>query len=110
MTAMVNRIRTTVQDLIQSLEGEGVQARPHPWLSDCLILEKTGNLERLTAFREGLFYIQDPASRLAVEALSAEPGMRVLDCCAAARALPPLSAWRAGERWSPATSIPTRKS
>ena len=83
MTAMVNRIRTTVQDLIQSLEGEGVQARPHPWLSDCLILEKTGNLERLTAFREGLFYIQDPASRLAVEALSAEQGMRVLDCCAA---------------------------
>ena len=83
MTAMVNRTRTTVQGLIQSLEGEGVQTRPHPWLSNGLILEKTGKLERLTAFQEGLFYIQDPASRLAVEALSAGPGMRVLDCCAA---------------------------
>ena len=83
ITAMVNRTQTTVQGLIQSLEGEGVQARPHPWLADCLILEKTGKLERLTAFQKGLFYIQDPASRLAVGALSAGPGMRVLDCCAA---------------------------
>ena len=83
MTAMVNRIRTTVQDLIQSLEGEGVQARPHPWLSDCLILEKTGNLERLTAFREGLFYIQDPASQLPPWALAIHPGENVIDLCAA---------------------------
>ena len=83
MTAMVNRTRTTVQDLIQSLEGEGVQARPHPWLADCLILSKTGNLERLAAFQKGLFYIQDPASKLAALALDPRPDMRVLDCCAA---------------------------
>ena len=58
-------------------------AQPHPWLADCLILSKTGNLERLTAFQKGLFYIQDPASKLAALALDSRPGMRVLDCCAA---------------------------
>ena len=83
ITAMVNTTKTTAQALASTLEGEGVAVRPHPWLTDCLILSKTGNLERLTAFQEGLFYIQDPASRLAVLALDPKPGMRVLDCCAA---------------------------
>lgn len=83
IAAMVNTRKTTAEELSASLEGEGVQVQPHPWMADCLILSKTGNLEGLTAFREGLFYIQDPASRLAVEALDPRPGMRVLDCCAA---------------------------
>lgn len=83
VTAMVNITKTTAEALAAALEGEGVSARPHPWLDNCLILEKTGDLERLAAFCDGLFYIQDPASRLAVEALDLRPGMRVLDCCAA---------------------------
>jgi len=80
---MVNTTKTTAEALTAALEEEGVTARPHPWLSDCLILEKTRDLGRLNAFREGLFYIQDPASRLAVLALDPRPSMRVLDCCAA---------------------------
>ncbi|WP_251316925.1 16S rRNA (cytosine(967)-C(5))-methyltransferase RsmB [Flintibacter muris] len=83
ITAMVNTTKTTVEKLAEALEGEGVQTQPHPWLADCLILSKTGNLERLAAFREGLFYIQDPASKLAALALDPQPGMQVLDCCAA---------------------------
>lgn len=83
MTAMANTTKTTVDELAGALEGEGVAVQPHPWLADCLILSKTGNLERLAAFQEGLFYVQDPASKLAALALSPEPGMRVLDCCAA---------------------------
>lgn len=83
ITAMVNTARTTVSELAEMLEKEGVQTRPHPWLGGCLILSKTGSLERLTAFQQGLFYVQDPASRLAVLALDPKPGMRMLDCCAA---------------------------
>ena len=83
ITAMVNSQRTTSEGLIEALREEGVEAQPHPWLEDCLVLSKTGDLERLRAFQEGLFYIQDPASRLAVQAAGARPGMRVLDCCAA---------------------------
>ena len=83
ITAMANTTKTTVEGLAEALEGEGVTARPHPWLADCLVLSKTGNLERLAAFQEGLFYVQDPASKLSALALGPEPGMRVLDCCAA---------------------------
>ncbi|MCI9155600.1 MAG: 16S rRNA (cytosine(967)-C(5))-methyltransferase RsmB [Lawsonibacter sp.] len=83
ITAMVNTTKTSAEALVASLEGEGVTTQPHPWLTDCLILSKTGNLERLKAFCAGLLYIQDPASKLAVLALDPQPGMRVLDCCAA---------------------------
>ena len=83
ITAMTNTTRVTVEELAEILEGEGVQTQPHPWLENALILSKTGSLEQLSAFQKGLFYIQDPASKLAVLALDPKPGMRVLDCCAA---------------------------
>ena len=83
MTVMVNTLRGTAEQVAQRLKEQKVEVTPHPWLSDCLILSKTGDLEGLEAFREGFFYVQDPASRLAVEAAEVRPGMRVLDCCAA---------------------------
>ena len=53
-------------------------------MPDCLVLENTGNLETLPPFREGLFYVQDPASRLSVLcAQLPRTGAKVLDCCAA---------------------------
>lgn len=82
-SVMVNTTRTAAAELTAALEAQGVEVRRHPWLKDCLLLSKTGDLERLSAFREGLFYVQDPASRLAVQAAGPRPGMRVLDCCAA---------------------------
>lgn len=83
MTVMVNTLRGTAEQVAQRLTEQGVEVTPHPWFADCLILTKTGDLEGLEAFREGLFYVQDPASRLAVEAAEVRSGMRVLDCCAA---------------------------
>lgn len=83
MTVMVNTLRGTAEQVAQRLTEQRVEVTPHPWLDDCLVLSKTGDLEGLEAFREGLFYVQDPASRLAVEAAEVLPSMRVLDCCAA---------------------------
>ncbi len=83
ITAQVNTTLCTQTAVISALEQEGVTANPHPWLPNALILEQTGDLTQLTAFQEGLFYIQDPASRLAVECSGITEGMRVLDCCAA---------------------------
>lgn len=82
-TVMVNTTRTTVEALTAKLTEAKVEVQPHPWLDNCLLLSRTGDLERLTAFREGLFYVQDSASRLAIRAAAPAPGMRVLDCCAA---------------------------
>ncbi len=82
ITAQVNTLKTTPQDLARRLAEEGVEARPH-WLPGCLELAGTGDLEGLRAFQEGLFYIQDPAARLAVLAAAPRRGERVLDLCAA---------------------------
>ncbi|MBM6869568.1 16S rRNA (cytosine(967)-C(5))-methyltransferase RsmB [Pseudoflavonifractor phocaeensis] len=81
--AQVNTCKGDTLSLIDDLRGAGVTAEPHPWLSDCLLLEDTGDLERLDAFQEGRFYIQDAAARLAVWAADPRPGMEVLDACAA---------------------------
>ncbi|MGE4275795.1 MAG: 16S rRNA (cytosine(967)-C(5))-methyltransferase RsmB [Lawsonibacter sp.] len=83
MTIMVNTTRTTTAELCAKLEQQRVESRPHPWLDNCLILSKTGDLERLDAFQQGLFYVQDPASRLAILAAEPKADMKVLDCCAA---------------------------
>ena len=81
----VNTLRTTAQELIQKLAEEDVRALPHSWMPDCLILSNTGSLEKLNAFREGLFYVQDAASKLCVLCAGIPQGdaVRVLDCCAA---------------------------
>lgn len=81
----VNTRRVTRQQLAELLADEGVVARPHSWMESALVLSCSGNLEELKAFQQGLFYVQDPASRLAVECAGIPQGSswRVLDCCAA---------------------------
>ncbi len=83
MTVQVNTLKTTVDHLQLRLETEGVTAEKHGWLPDCLVLSGTGNIEQLPAFREGLFYVQDPAAKLSVLCAGIQPGQNVLDCCAA---------------------------
>ena len=79
----VNLLKTTTEKLVELLEKQGVGWEKHPWMENCLVLSGVGNLERLDAFREGLFYVQDPASRLSVQFAQLQKGWRVLDCCAA---------------------------
>lgn len=81
--AQVNTMKIDTPSLQKRLEQEGVGAKVHPWLPDCLLLEGTGDLERLGSYQEGLFYVQDAAARLAVLAGHFQPGMQVLDACAA---------------------------
>ncbi|MBQ2928547.1 MAG: 16S rRNA (cytosine(967)-C(5))-methyltransferase RsmB [Oscillospiraceae bacterium] len=80
----VNTLRISAEELVQRLEREHVSAQPHGWMKDCLVLSGTGALEDLPSFREGLFYVQDPAAKLSVlcAGLSGE-AFRVLDCCSA---------------------------
>ena len=83
MTVMVNTVKIAQTDLISELNQCGVEVKMHPWLNNCLLLSKTGNLEELRAFTEGWFYVQDPASYLAIHALAPQVGGKHLDCCAA---------------------------
>ena len=80
----VNTLRTTAAALLRRLENEGVEAQPHGWMENCLVLKNTGALEKLPAFLEGEFYVQDAAARLAVDCAGITEGdFLVTDCCAA---------------------------
>ncbi len=81
--AQVNTLKTTMAELQAKLEAEHVTAQPHGWMPDCLVLSNTGALEQLTSFKEGLFYVQDPAAKLSVLCAEIPENSRVLDCCAA---------------------------
>lgn len=81
--ARTNTLKTTPEELVQTLARAGVTAKPHEDISGCLSLYHTGDLAKLTAFADGLFHIQDASSQLCALAVDARPGMTVLDLCAA---------------------------
>ena len=85
MTVQVNTLKTTKAALLERLEAEKVSARSHPWMPDCLILSGTGSIDHLESFREGLYYVQDPAAKLSVlcAELPEDHNIRLLDCCSA---------------------------
>ncbi len=82
-SARVNTLKTTRSQLLELLHQQGVQAQPHAFLSDAIVFEKLGGALKSKAFEQGMFYIQDSASQLAVLALSPKSGEFVIDMCAA---------------------------
>ena len=96
----VNTRKVTTEELIQKLEAEQVMVQPHSWMENCLIISNFGNLERLKAFQEGLFYVQDPASKLSVLCAQIPQGetISILDCCAAPGGKSFAAAIAAGEK------------
>ena len=81
----VNTLRITADVLKERLEGEGVAVQPHGWMENAFVVSGTGNLENLPSFRDGLYYVQDPAAKLTAlcAQLPADRDIKVLDCCAA---------------------------
>ena len=83
---IIARVNTTLCDtaqVIESLEAQQVQAVPHEWMPECVVMKNPGSIEELSAFKEGLITVQDTASQIAAVSVGAKPGMRVLDACAA---------------------------
>ena len=85
ITIQVNTLKTDAETLTQALETQGVIVQPHSWMENCLVLRSTGALENLEVFRQGHFYVQDPAAKLSVlcAQLPQREDFYLLDCCAA---------------------------
>ncbi len=80
----VNTLKGDEDKVLALLSEEGIEVRPVEGLRhvyEVLAAEKPVVMTR--AYREGLVYVQDKASCLAVEVAGPEPGMEVLDVCAA---------------------------
>jgi 16S rRNA (cytosine967-C5)-methyltransferase len=81
--AQVNTLITTTEKVISMLEAEGINAKRHTKLENCIELFAPGNIANLDTYKKGLFYVQDPASMFAVIASGVSPGDFVIDACAA---------------------------
>ena len=81
-TVRVNTTKATVENVLTTLEREGVKAVRSEVMPECVHLQ-TGQAARTAAFRHGLITIQDESSMLPANVLNRQPGMKVLDMCAA---------------------------
>ncbi len=79
-----NTLKTTREALAQALQAEGFPSSPLAGYPDALVLAERGNVFATKAFAEGWFEVQDASSQLVAPLVGAEPGMRVIDCCAGA--------------------------
>ncbi|MCF0137818.1 MAG: 16S rRNA (cytosine(967)-C(5))-methyltransferase RsmB [Oscillospiraceae bacterium] len=77
----VNTNRISAGEFEKLLNDSGVEFKRHGWLQNCFTVK--GNVSELIGYKEGYFYVQDSAARSAVSVLELEPGMKVLDACAA---------------------------
>lgn len=82
LTVRVNTLKTTDDELISMLDAQGITADKTQVVGS-LNLEKCGSVERISAFEQGLFHVQDSASQLCAAALDPQPGDTVLDLCSA---------------------------
>lgn len=79
----VNTLKTDKQSLRTLLEESGVECKDVPFLENALCLSHTGSIERLPAYKKGLFHVQDLSSQLCVQFLSLKRGDMMLDICSA---------------------------
>jgi len=85
--ARVNMLKADPGKLLSQWRDEDVEYDfvRYDWIEENLVFELKSHppLARLPSFQQGLFYIQDPSTLLAVKALDPKPGETILDLCAA---------------------------
>ena len=85
--ARVNTLKTDAGKLLPQWRDEGVEYGfvRYDWVAENLVFELKSHppLSRLPSLQQGMFYVQDPGTLLAVRELDPQPGEAVLDLCAA---------------------------
>ena len=82
-TLRVNLSRISLQQYVTRLADSGVTSRPVRDIPSALILDSPMPVESLPGFVDGLVSVQDAGAQLAAWLLDPQPGMRILDACAA---------------------------
>lgn len=79
-----NTLKTSTKELISDLKDENVESFPIKNYPDAVQLEEKKNVFLTSAFKDGLFEVQDASSQKIGELLDVQEGMRVVDACAGA--------------------------
>lgn len=83
MVLRVNRQAITRAAYLDQLARAGISAYASPIGDTAVVLESPMPVENLPGFAKGWVSVQDAAAQLAAPLLELEPGLRVLDVCAA---------------------------
>lgn len=83
-TLRANTLKTSPKHLINELKEENVDCFIVPGCKNAVQLEEKKNVFLTSAFKEGMFEVQDAGSQKISEFLDVKPGMRVVDACAGA--------------------------
>ena len=81
-TARVNTLQGSVDHCLEQLAKEGVSCRRTQLSPSGIVFEKRINIQSLSAFRRGLFEMQDEGSQLISLLVEPPPGGFVVDACA----------------------------
>lgn len=80
----VNRLRTTVEQVVTALSDHGLTATPHATIPNAVrIVGPTGNVRRLPGYDEGWWMVQDNSAQLVSYLVDPQPGETIIDACAA---------------------------
>ncbi len=83
LTLRVNRQHLSRAAYLQRLAEQGIAATPGQLSPDSIYLAQALPVETLPLFAEGAVSVQDESPQLAAHLLALQPGLRVLDACAA---------------------------
>ncbi len=79
----INPLREVREEALRQLTEQGFDASASAIAPAGIAVRRGGNLADTEGFREGKWTVQDESSMLVAEVASPQPGMQVLDCCAA---------------------------
>jgi len=79
-----NTLKTSVKELVSDLNDENVECFPVKNYPDAVQLEEKKNVFLTSAFKDGLFEVQDASSQKIGYFLDVKEGQRVVDACAGA--------------------------
>ena len=75
--------RYSIEEIVSSLEKEGISVKKAPYADDCLELTDAGDIRRTKVFQDGLIQIQDISSALAAQCVAPQENSFCIDMCAA---------------------------
>lgn len=79
-----NSLKVSAKHLVEELKAENVESFTINGFKDAIQLEEKKNVFLTSAFKDGMFEVQDAGSQKIGEFLDVKPGMRVVDACAGA--------------------------
>ena len=83
VTAVVNTLKTTSDELISLLEKDGVGVEIVADFDNMLYIKRISDISENDSYKNGLFHIMDKSSFLAIKELAPVENEKIIDVCAA---------------------------